>query len=465
MVIMLKILIVDDDALTRKGIRMLMPWTKHHMEIIGESANGKEALAFLQENKVDLVLVDLDMPVMDGMTFIRIASGLYPELNYVVLTIHTEFEYIQNALRSGAIDYIAKTQFDKENFDQILDRIHANIIRKNSVFAGSSGMKWKESKILYPSIYALVTVELETDEHIFEFWERNGLSERKDIYELMGGVWVFTDLKESFVFPDNFPGTMLLRILDVSDMTFAQLGKQLRRFMNDSFFYEYHPDKTIHVKHAYELYEEDTINTAESIERLKKEWLSLNWVYENELFDKITFDLKNSKLKTSTLYHLLLALESVWNCAYSELTGETLSLPPVFHNWQEVEDWLIQAYKKTNFFQSQAKYSSNIVHSILNVKSYVDSHYNETMDTTEAARNAQMSYGYFSRCFHVIIGISFIDYCTQVRIEHAKSQLINTDKSIQEIAFCVGYNDEKYFSRTFKKRTGAIPSEYRKNYK
>ena len=73
---MLKILIVDDDALTRKGIRMLMPWAKHHMEIIGESANGKEALAFLQEHDVDLVLVDLDMPVMDGMTFIRAASEL-----------------------------------------------------------------------------------------------------------------------------------------------------------------------------------------------------------------------------------------------------------------------------------------------------------------------------------------------------------------------------------------------------
>ena len=92
---MLKILIVDDDALTRKGIRMLMPWARHHMEIIGESENGKAALTFLEKNHVDLVLVDLDMPVMDGMTFIRTASALYPALNYVVLTVHTEFEHIQ----------------------------------------------------------------------------------------------------------------------------------------------------------------------------------------------------------------------------------------------------------------------------------------------------------------------------------------------------------------------------------
>ena len=110
---MLKILIIDDDALTRKGIQTLMPWNAHNMEIIGEASNGKNALEFLADHDVDLVLVDLDMPIMDGMTFIEQAKSLYPNLNYVVLTIHNEFEYIQNALRMGAIDYIAKTQFDK----------------------------------------------------------------------------------------------------------------------------------------------------------------------------------------------------------------------------------------------------------------------------------------------------------------------------------------------------------------
>ena len=107
---MLKILIIDDDMLTRKGIQMLMPWEKHEMKIVGESSNGQEALGFLEDHAVDLALVDLDMPVMDGMTFIEKASKLYPDLNYVVLTVHTEFEYIQGVLRAGAIDYIAKTQ-------------------------------------------------------------------------------------------------------------------------------------------------------------------------------------------------------------------------------------------------------------------------------------------------------------------------------------------------------------------
>ena len=424
---MLKILIIDDDMLTRKGIQMLMPWEKHEMKIVGESSNGQEALGFLEDHAVDLALVDLDMPVMDGMTFIEKASKLYPDLNYVVLTVHTEFEYIQGVLRAGAIDYIAKTQFDKENFDQILDRISAAI------------------------------------QTVFQFLEMNELNEEKDLYELLPGVWVFPSEKNSFFFPENFTNSMLLHIQDVAEMTYAELGKLLRSYVRNLFFYDYRPIHAVNEKHAYELQEKISIHQTESIEALKKEWLSLNWVHENSLFDQIRFDLKNSRLKPASLYHLLLSLENVWNSAYSELTGNAIQLPAVFHNWTEVENWLLAVYKKTNYFQENSRYSSAVTRSILNVKNFVDAHYQEPINSTEIARNAQMSYGYFSRCFHDIIGVSFSDYCSQIRISHAKELLLNTDKTVQEIAFLTGYNNEKYFSRIFKKLTNVSPSEFRKN--
>ena len=72
---MLKILIIDDDILTRKGIQTLMPWKEHQMTIVGEASNGKEALAFLESHPdIDLALVDLDMPIMGGAAFIEAAS-------------------------------------------------------------------------------------------------------------------------------------------------------------------------------------------------------------------------------------------------------------------------------------------------------------------------------------------------------------------------------------------------------
>lgn len=458
---MLKILIIDDDMLTRKGIQMLMPWEKHNMKIIGESANGQEALDFLKEHPVDLALVDLDMPVMDGMTFIENASRLYPDLNYVVLTVHTEFEYIQGVLRAGAIDYIAKTQFDKENFDQILDRI-SSAIQKKTASSVSSSIKWKECKILYPDIFALITMEAENDESLLQFLELNQLTNQKELYELLPGVWVFHSDQSSFVFPEFFSNAMIMHIHDVAEMTYSELSKLLRVYVKDAFFYDYRPIQGINEKHAYELQEKIALQQTQSIETLKKEWLSLNWVHENALFDQIRFDLKNSKLKPSSLYHLLLALENVWNSSYSELTGNQIHVPQVFHNWTEVENWLLEVYEKTNYFQADSRYSSTVTRSILNIKTYVDNHLSENMDSAKIARNANMSYGYFSRCFHDIIGVSFSDYCTQKRISNASELLKNTDKTIQEIAFQTGYNDEKYFSRSFKKVTGMSPSDFRK---
>ena len=462
---MLKILIIDDDALTRKGIRMLMPWASHNMEIVGEASNGKLALDFLHENEADLALVDLDMPVMNGITFIQKASELYPQLNYVVLTIHTEFEYIQNVLRLGAIDYIAKTRFDQENFDGILDRINSSIAKKNALLQSIPSFKWKESKILYPYIYVLITIESENDEQIFNFWELNGLSGRTDIFELMSGIWIFTDDRKTFLFPDPFTNTTLLCISDVAEMTFAELGKLLRTYVRGPFFYDYQPLKQINYKRAYELMEEEFLADEATLDRLKQDWISLNWIHENELFNKIKIDLKSSKLKLSQLYHLLLSLETVWNAAYGGLTGHTLSLPAAFHHWSEVEEWLSQLYEKVNLFSTSSKYSEDVTKNILLAKQYVDTHFNAPIDTTEVARNAHMSYGYFSRCFHDIIGMSFSDYCIQIRIRKAKDYLLNTGYSIQQIADDVGYNDEKYFSRLFKKITGISPTEYRKNGK
>lgn len=458
---MLKILIIDDDTLTRKGIRMMMPWKRHDMQVVGEAPNGKAALSFLSENEVDLALVDLDMPIMDGTAFIQEASRLYPSLNYVVLTIHTEFEYIQEILRLGAIDYIAKTQFDKENFDSILDRIQAGIARKSSASQNTS-LKWKDSKILYPYIYALVNLDTDNEESVFQFWELNNLSRRSDIYEVMQGVFLFTDDRRTFQFPESFINTMLLCISDVYDMTYAQVAKILRNYIKGSVFYDYKPIRRINHKRLHELSEDKYITDEATLKKLKENLISLNWIHQNELFDQFCIDLKESKLKFSQLYHLLLSFENVWNASYSKLTGKTITLPASFHHFEEVEQWLMDAYETINLFSSSSRYSEDIVKNILNAKNYVDNNFSDPINPTEIARSSHMSYGYFSRCFHDIIGVSFSDYCIQVRIEQGKDLLISTTKSILQIANDIGYNDEKYFSRLFKKCTGMSPSEYRK---
>lgn len=231
---------------------------------------------------------------------------------------------------------------------------------------------------------------------------------------------------------------------------------------NEQFFYEYQPLHQVNHKRAHELQEQGVLAGEADLERLKAEWASLNWVHENELFRQFKLELKGCKLKSSRLYHFLLLLETVWNASYSQRTGEKLSLPPAFHSWGEVEEWLMQAYEKANLFSTASKYSDEVTKNVWQAKQYADTHYASPLDTAQAARAAHMSSGYFSRCFHDIVGETYSDYCTRVRLSHAETLLQTTSLSIQQIAFAVGYDDEKYFSRVFKKSLGMAPSDYRR---
>ncbi|HCG87115.1 MAG TPA: hypothetical protein DEW33_11650 [Lachnospiraceae bacterium] len=459
---MLKILIIDDDILTRKGIQTLMPWKEHQMTIVGEASNGKEALAFLESHPdIDLALVDLDMPIMGGAAFIEAASERYPNLSYVVLTVHTEFEYVQQILRLGAIDYISKTQFDQENFDQILNRIQAGISKKTSLSKSLSD--WRLRQILTNEIYALISIDQDKSTGLHQFFEENQIAP-SDRYEYQENIWIFQSDHTRFLFPDPFHDTMLLSISGVYEMTYSSLGKSLNQYLKNQFFYDYRPLQEINHINAFELCENTLISDDATFEFMKQEWTSLNWIHENELFDRFRVNLKNCHLKPSQLYHFLLNLEMLWNSSYREVTGESIPLPASFANWFEVEEWLTELYERAQFFRTDLKYSNDVTKQIFNAKVYIDQNYASTLDATEIARNAGMSYSYFSRCFHDIIGQSFSDYCTTIRLEHAKDLLSKTNKSIQAIAISIGYQDEKYFSRLFKKSTGKSPSEFRKCY-
>lgn len=461
---MLKILIIDDDTLTRKGIKSLMPWKKHNMEIVAEAANGKDALSILEKQNVDLALVDLDMPVMDGMTFIKKAKETYPLLNYVVLTVHTEFEYIQRVLRIGALDYIAKTSFDQENFDQILERIAVKI-RENTLLAQKNGFLWKSQKILHSAIYALISAESENDEQPSLFLELNSLSNNISVCEITAGVWVFIDERNDFIFPQVFTNTILFCISDAENMTYEQLGKIFRAYRNTVFFYDCRPVNKINYKSVHELECGSSPSPVENIEDLKTQWTSLDWLHDKDIFSKMELNLKQNRLQYSELYALLFNIANVWNFFYGGLSGLNMEVPSQFHFWTEVENWLTCVCKKTNEISSSVNYSPLVVKNIFLGKKYIDTHFMSQIKATEVSQEAHMSYGYFSRCFHSIIGMSVNDYCTRVRISKAKEYLLNTSTAIQEIAVKVGYIDEKYFSRIFKKITGYNPLSFRKTRK
>ena len=103
----IRIVIVDDHPLFRQGVRFFLE-SRPDLEILGELGNGLAALAFLNEHSADLVLMDLQMPGMDGVEVTRRLKEKWPEIKVLILTSFGSWDKVYTALKSGAAGYILK---------------------------------------------------------------------------------------------------------------------------------------------------------------------------------------------------------------------------------------------------------------------------------------------------------------------------------------------------------------------
>ncbi len=110
---MINVLLVDDHRIIRDGLKALLVGVKE-INIIGECNDGKEAITFLEHNNVDLILMDINMPNMNGFESTAFISKKYPEVKILALTMHQEESYISKILQAGANGYMLKNASRKE---------------------------------------------------------------------------------------------------------------------------------------------------------------------------------------------------------------------------------------------------------------------------------------------------------------------------------------------------------------
>ena len=122
-----KILIVDDEYLLRQGIKYLVDWNKEGFDIIGEASNGKEALDFIEKLKPHIIISDIVMPIMDGVDLAKIAKTKYPEIQIVILSGYSDFNYVKDTFKLGVNDYILKPKLDPEELVLLLKNTACNI--------------------------------------------------------------------------------------------------------------------------------------------------------------------------------------------------------------------------------------------------------------------------------------------------------------------------------------------------
>ena len=111
---MIRVLMVDDEPLVRRGIVAGVDWAALGCEVVGEAQSGEEGLALARKLKPELIITDIRMPKMDGITMMNLLREEGCAAHCIVLTAHSDFEYARGALLFGADDYLLKPFRDQE---------------------------------------------------------------------------------------------------------------------------------------------------------------------------------------------------------------------------------------------------------------------------------------------------------------------------------------------------------------
>lgn len=119
----IKILITDDHQLVREGVRLMLNGHEN-IQIVGEAKNGQEAVDFVNEHEVDIVLMDLNMPEMNGIDACKSIKKLKPSTKVIILSMISETKMVQNLMKYGASGYLLKNSGQEEIIEAITE-VHA----------------------------------------------------------------------------------------------------------------------------------------------------------------------------------------------------------------------------------------------------------------------------------------------------------------------------------------------------
>ena len=132
----LKVLLVDDEIMIREGFKQLFDWEAHDCQVVGEAADGMEALAQIDTLRPDIVIMDINLPIMNGLKVIQLSRIKHPDTAFVIVSGYDDFSYCQQALRLQITDYILKP-VNYEEFGSCIDKLKISLFERRLSSAAS----------------------------------------------------------------------------------------------------------------------------------------------------------------------------------------------------------------------------------------------------------------------------------------------------------------------------------------
>lgn len=125
----LSVLLVDDEIMIREGFKRLFDWEAHDCEVVGEAADGMEALTQIDTLRPDIVIMDINIPIMNGLKVIQLSRIKHPDIAFVIVSGYDDFSYCREALRLQITDYILKP-VNYEEFGTCIDNLKISLFER-----------------------------------------------------------------------------------------------------------------------------------------------------------------------------------------------------------------------------------------------------------------------------------------------------------------------------------------------
>lgn len=476
---MYQFLIADDEILIRKGTLKKIEKLGLPIQCAFEAGNGKEALTYLEANPVDFVITDMDMPEFDGVQFLDYLKKQFPEMPIIVISGYQNFSYLQKAIQANAINYILKP-FSREDIQKslldviaILDNKKSQKSNENEVIISTIighqtelGMRALHKLIPVPNQYYLVLSVCRDPETALELLDQSAIfSEpvpkyaqiRFSIVEKSKIPGLIESLPESVLLGISSPVMDPAAIETYYHDCIDALNSRKSTSQPAIFYYQSSVRNEQYVfPHIAELmYYLET--GKESVLKEK-----LRGYFETAYFSEgaTLFDLKDIGLslieKSKQFLDEYYRMQS--NYTYPEIHQEVMERLFTFKDISTYFlDFLGNIAKSMSY---EHLYSSQDI--IVNIKDYLDIHYADPITLDFLSDIFFINSSYLSTLFKEKTGMKYVDYLNGLRIDAAKTLLQTTDRRAATISRMVGYDNEKYFYRVFKKFTDLTPEQYRK---
>jgi len=514
----MRIVVVEDEIRIREGICNLIEKMFPNHQVIGSAENGEEGLKLILQENPDLIITDVRMPLMDGLTMLSLAYQNERKIKSkaIVLSAYAEFSYAQQAMRWGVSEYLIKPLVVGELVQAIKN------IEKQNIEEGKQNPEVLGR--LENIILGIIFGNIDLDENLCSYLEEK--------YEFrhnrpFGMVQIYLGSQ----YPDNISRVkketeeflssgenikycllelpkekMLLGILygyenqnnverwfqngvisktpgeEIPDCSYGWINVANIKELKDSYYtlFKYMDwnisfgdkimisyTKILQVRTSICIYPND-IET-----RLKAALCSFNKQSVlkcinsfNDYFDNgQLYDPKEIKESYVRFLWAMINVAKEIGALNHEQIEQQKILEKIMGavNRKELKEVTEEIYNllEKDEMQSEGQLSLNIKRAI----SMVTEYYHTGINLEEIAAKLNLTPEYLGMQFHKETGVKFSTYIKEYRIAKAKELLIGTELKIFEVAEKVGYSDAKYFSRVFREITGQLPSDYRMAHK